>query len=73
MASWSKALPALPPKSVPAQVHEQAVYHQRWCTLWLQLISQGIELSGPSPCDNVTSVPLHPQFLLLQLLYFGSP
>lgn len=46
------------PKSVPAQVHKQAVHHQHWCTLWLQLISQWIEFSGPSPCDYVTGVPL---------------
>lgn len=50
------------PKSIPAQVHKQAVHHQHGCTAWLQLISQRIELSGSSPCDYVTGVPLPSSF-----------
>lgn len=43
-----------------AQVHKQAVHCQHGRTPWLQLISQCIELSGSSPGDSVTGVPLSP-------------
>lgn len=60
------------PQVCPNPGAQAGCHHQHWCTSWLQLISQCIEFSGPSPCDYIASIslsPLHSNIHLSLILF----